>query len=120
MPINKANPVADLAEALKYWYAKTGRRVTYEYVVWEGVNDQPKDIEALVKFCHHVPCKVNLIEYNPTDDPRFQKASEAVYQQHIDALEKAGIIAKIRRSRGKDIDAACGQLANKNEVAVSS
>jgi 23S rRNA (adenine2503-C2)-methyltransferase len=117
MPINHVNPVADLAEALKYWYTKTKKRVTYEYVVWEGVNDKAEDIAALVKFCKHVPSKVNLIEYNPTDDPRFIKASETVYQQYINALENAGIVAKIRRSRGKDIDAACGQLANKNEIA---
>lgn len=118
MPINETNPVEDLAEALKYWYQHTGRKVTYEYVVWEGFNDQPEDIQALVRFCHHVPCKVNLIEYNPTDDPRFRKAPEEVYQAYIRELENAGIVAKIRRSRGKDIDAACGQLANKNELAV--
>ena len=117
MPINKANPVEDLAEALQHWYSKTGRKVTYEYVIWQGVNDSPEDIEALVKFCKKLPCKVNLIEYNPTDDPRFVKASESVYLQYIEALETAGIVAKIRRSRGKDIDAACGQLANKNELA---
>lgn len=119
MPINESNPVEDLAEALKYWYSKTGRRVTYEYVVWDGINDRPEDIAALVQFCRHLPCKVNLIEYNPTDDPRFVKAPEALYQQYVQALERAGITAKIRRSRGKDIDAACGQLANKNEVAMS-
>lgn len=118
MPINKANPVADLADALKYWYAKTGRRVTYEYVVWKGINDKREDIEALVKFCHHIPCKVNLIEYNPTGEDRFQQASEEALEAYISALDRAGIVAKVRRSRGKDIDAACGQLANKNEVAV--
>jgi 23S rRNA (adenine2503-C2)-methyltransferase len=117
MPINLANPVADLAEALKYWYSKTGKRVTYEYVVWKGVNDQPEDIAALVKFCHHIPCKVNLIEYNPTDDERFQQADDTVIKAYIAALEAKDIVAKVRHSRGKDIDAACGQLANKNEVA---
>ncbi len=117
MPINLKNPVADLAEALKYWYQKTKKRVTYEYVVWQGVNDKAEDIAALVKFCNHIPCKVNLIEYNPTDDPRFVKAPEEVYNQYVRELENAGIVAKIRRSRGKDIDAACGQLANKNEIA---
>lgn len=119
MPINKANPVADLAEALKYWYSKTGRKVTYEYVVWKGINDKPEDVEALVKFCQHIPCKVNLIEYNPTEDARFQQADEDALQAYIFALEAKGIVAKVRRSRGKDIDAACGQLANKNEVAVT-
>jgi len=118
MPINKANPVADLADALKYWYTKTGRRVTYEYVVWKGINDKKEDIDALVKFCHHIPCKVNLIEYNPTGEDRFQQASEEALEAYISALDRAGIVAKVRRSRGKDIDAACGQLANKNEVAT--
>ncbi len=117
MPINLKNPVADLAEALKYWYSKTKKRVTYEYVVWKGINDKPEDIAALVKFCNHIPCKVNLIEYNPTDDDRFQQANEAVLKAYISALEANGIVAKVRHSRGKDIDAACGQLANKNEIA---
>lgn len=117
MPINLKNPVRDLAEALKYWYSKTKKRVTYEYVVWKGVNDKQEDIDALVKFCHHIPCKVNLIEYNPTDDPRFQQADEEVLNRYIAALERKDIVAKVRHSRGKDIDAACGQLANKNEVA---
>ncbi len=116
MPINLKNPVAELAEALKYWYRQTGKRVTYEYVVWKDVNDQPEDIAALVKFCHHIPCKVNLIEYNPTDDERFQQADDKVLNAYIHALESKGVVAKVRKSRGKDIDAACGQLANKNEV----
>lgn len=120
MPINLKNPVADLAEALKYWYQHTKRKVTYEYVVWEGINDKPEDVAALVKFCKHIPCKVNLIEYNPIDDGRFQQASEGALQAYITGLENAGIVAKVRRSRGKDIDAACGQLANKNEVAVTA
>ena len=117
MPINLKNPVADLAEALKYWYAKTGKRVTYEYVVWKGINDKPEDVQALVKICHHIPCKVNLIEYNPTDDARFQQADEKALHAYITALEAKGIVAKVRKSRGKDIDAACGQLANKNELS---
>lgn len=119
MPINLKNPVNELADALKYWYQITKRKVTYEYVVWDGINDKPEDVAALVKFCKHVPCKVNLIEYNPIDEGRFQQAKEGALQAYIDGLEAAGIVAKVRRSRGKDIDAACGQLANKNEISVN-
>ncbi|MCA6075567.1 23S rRNA (adenine(2503)-C(2))-methyltransferase RlmN [Fulvivirga sedimenti] len=113
MPINLSNPVEDLADALKYWYKKTGRKVTYEYVVWKDINDRPEDAKALVKFCQLIPSKVNLIEYNPIDDGAFQQADESAVQMYVNALEKAGIVVNIRRSRGKDIDAACGQLANK-------
>lgn len=119
MPINLKNPVNELADALKYWYQHTKRKVTYEYVVWDGINDKQEDVDALVKFCKHIPCKVNLIEYNPIDEGRFQQASETALQRYISGLEAAGIVAKVRRSRGKDIDAACGQLANKNEISVS-
>jgi len=73
-----------------------------------------KSIDALVKFCKYVPCKVNLIEYNPIDDGMFQQASEEATDAYIKALAKSNIVAKVRRSRGKDIDAACGQLANKS------
>jgi 23S rRNA (adenine2503-C2)-methyltransferase len=77
------------------------------------------DIDALVKFCKYVPCKVNLIEYNPIDDGEFQQAEPEVIDAYIRALERNDIVAKVRRSRGKDIDAACGQLANKNEATAS-
>lgn len=119
MPINLKNPVNELADALKYWYQHTKRKVTYEYVVWDGINDKQEDVDALVQFCKHIPCKVNLIEYNPIDEGRFQQASETALQRYISGLEAAGIVAKVRRSRGKDIDAACGQLANKNEISVT-
>jgi 23S rRNA (adenine2503-C2)-methyltransferase len=103
-----------LREALQYWYHKTKSKVTYEYVVWKGINDDKASVDALVKFCKYVPCKVNLIEYNPIDDGEFQQASEEAINQYITALERNDIVAKVRRSRGKDIDAACGQLANKS------
>lgn len=113
MPFNETFPLADLREAIVYWYEKTGSRVTYEYVVWEGINDGPEDVAALVAFCRAAPCKVNLIEYNPIGDEAFRQASEPALQAYIGALEGAGITVTVRRSRGKDIDAACGQLANK-------
>ncbi len=116
MPFNETFPLKDLREALEYWYAKTKSRITYEYIVWEGINDQPKDAEALVKFCKYVPCKVNLIEYNPIDDGVFQQASSQATRMYERMLEQNNITVTVRRSRGKDIDAACGQLANKSQV----
>ncbi len=114
MPFTKSFPLPELREALEYWYKKTKSKVTYEYVVWKGINDDKKSIDALVKFCKYVPCKVNLIEYNAIDDGDFQQASEQATNDYITALEKNNIVVKVRRSRGKDIDAACGQLANKS------
>ncbi|MBN9283996.1 MULTISPECIES: 23S rRNA (adenine(2503)-C(2))-methyltransferase RlmN [unclassified Flavobacterium] len=113
MPFSENFPLKDLRESLEYWYSKTKSRVTYEYVVWKGINDDKKSIDALVKFCKYVPCKVNLIEYNPIDDGEFQQAAPQAIENYITALERNDIVAKVRRSRGKDIDAACGQLANK-------
>ena len=113
MPFSKNFPLADLRESLEYWYEKTKSKITYEYVVWKDINDNKISIDALVKFCKYVPCKVNLIEYNPIDDGEFQQASAESISAYIKALESNGIVAKVRRSRGKDIDAACGQLANK-------
>ena len=114
MPFSVNFPLAELRSSLEYWYAKTKSRVTYEYVVWKGINDNRESIDALVKFCRHVPCKVNLIEYNPIDDGEFQQADEQAIRAYITALEADGVVVKVRRSRGKDIDAACGQLANKD------
>ena len=113
MPFSSNFPLADLRESLEYWYRKTKSKISYEYVIWKDINDNQASIEALVKFCKYVPCKVNLIEYNPIDDGEFQQASEQSVNDYIVALQKAGIVVKVRRSRGKDIDAACGQLANK-------
>ncbi len=115
MPFNETFPLAQLREALEYWYEKTKSRITYEYVVWKGINDKREDIDALVRFCGYVPCKVNLIEYNPIDDGEFQQAPTHAIENYIKQLENKGIVVNVRRSRGKDIDAACGQLANKQE-----
>lgn len=113
MPFNATFSLADLREALEYWYSKTKSRITYEYVVWEGINDTQEAADALVKFCRFAPSKVNLIEYNPIDDGEFQQASSTAVDMYQRTLEKNGITVTVRRSRGKDIDAACGQLANK-------
>jgi len=113
MPFSKAFPLKDLKESLEYWYSKTESRVTYEYIVWKGINDSREAINALVKFCKYIPCKVNLIEYNPIDDGEYQQANTQAVDDYIAILEMNDIIVNVRRSRGKDIDAACGQLANK-------
>ena len=114
MPFNATFTLADLRAALEYWYLKTKRRITYEYVVWQGINDTQKDVDALIQFCRFAPSKVNLIEYNPIDDGAFSQASEEAVQRYVSSLEQHNITVTIRRSRGKDIDAACGQLANKS------
>ena len=113
MPFATKFTLIDLKESLQYWYEKTNQRITYEYVIWEGINDTREDIDALVRYCKQVPCKVNLIEYNTIDDDSFKQASKRVTDTYIHALEKNRIPVTVRRSRGKDIDAACGQLANK-------
>lgn len=114
MPFTKNFPLIELRKALEYWYQKTKSKVTYEYVVWKNINDNQESIDALVKFCKYVPCKVNLIEYNSIDENNeFLQADNLILDKYINALRSIKIIAKVRRSRGKDIDAACGQLANK-------
>jgi 23S rRNA (adenine2503-C2)-methyltransferase len=114
MPFNELFTLAQLREALEYWYTKTGSLITYEYVVWKGINDKKRDVEALIKFCKFAPSKVNIIEYNPIDDGDFQQADDDALELYRELLEKNNITVTIRRSRGKDIDAACGQLANKS------
>ena len=115
MPFNETFPLKDLREALKHWYDSTSRIITYEYVVWEGINDTKSDVEALIDFCKFAPSKVNLIEYNPIDDGIFHKANNAAIELYVSMLEAKNITVTVRRSRGKDIDAACGQLANKDK-----
>ena len=114
MPFNETFPLKDLREALQFWYAKTKRQITYEYVVWEGINDTVEDIKALIDFCKFAPSKVNIIEYNPIDDGEFKQAKSSIIERYVSMLEANNITVTVRRSRGKDIDAACGQLANKS------
>ena len=119
MPINEQNNLESLAEALKYFFKKTGTRVTFEYIIFKDFNDNISDAQELAEFCKHVPCKINIIEYNPIDDEEFQQADEQKVDDFAHFLEERNLIVNVRRSRGKDIDAACGQLANKNgAVAV--
>lgn len=118
MPINEQNALDALAEALRYFYDKTGTRVTYEYIIFRNFNDELQDARELAEFCKHVPCKVNIIEYNPIDDGEYQQADAHKVDAFARFLESKNIVVNVRRSRGKDIDAACGQLANKNTAAL--
>lgn len=113
MPINESNNLNVLAEALNYFYDKTGTRVTFEYIVFAGVNDQVEDAQELYEFWKKVPSKINIIEYNPISQADFKNAEKDNLDVFVDHLEQKNVIVNVRRSRGKDIDAACGQLAGK-------
>ncbi len=119
MPINESNSLEALMEALKYFYEKTETRVTYEYIAFKDFNDSLDDAKDLAKFCKTIPCKVNIIEYNPIDDGEFQQTTKERLDAFANYLESKNIIVNVRRSRGKDIDAACGQLANKKPHPAS-
>ena len=118
MPINEQNSLDALAEALNYFYDKTGTRVTFEYIVFKDFNDSIQDAQDLVEFWKRVPSKINIIEYNPIDGGEFQQTTEERLSAFVNHLERNKIIVNVRRSRGKDIDAACGQLANKNKEGI--
>lgn len=113
MPFSDKFPLTDIMDSLKYWYEKTGNIVTFEYCVWKNINDGEEDIKALIKFCKQIPSKVNLIQYNPIGDGKYDQCNKAAEENYVKQLEKNGITVMIRSSRGGDIDAACGQLANK-------
>ena len=113
MPINEANNLNDLVKALNYFHDKTGNRITFEYILFDGINESMEDAKNLVTLCSKVPARVNIIEYNTIREADFHKSKEDQREKFIAYLETHRVVAKVRRSRGKDIDAACGQLANK-------
>lgn len=113
MAINKTNNLPVLRDALKYYFSKTKNIVTFEYIVFQNFNDSIADAEELYRFTKHLPTKVNLIEYNPIEQARFSQTAEDKLSRFVGFLEKKRVNVKLRRSRGKDIDAACGQLAGK-------
>jgi 23S rRNA (adenine2503-C2)-methyltransferase len=119
MPINESNSLDELADALLYFYDKTGTRPTLEYIIFKDFNDSLEDAAQLERFTRRVPTKVNIIEYNPIGEGDFKRADEAQVDIFVGFLEKKGVIVNVRRSRGKDIDAACGQLANKNKTVTN-
>ena len=115
MPINDSNNIKSLVDALNYFYKQTKNEVTFEYILFNNFNDSLKDAEELVKIYRQVPADlINIIEYNPIDFADFSKPTEEKIQAFISFLEKHKVNVRLRRSRGKDIDAACGQLANKD------
>ncbi|MBK8969528.1 MAG: 23S rRNA (adenine(2503)-C(2))-methyltransferase RlmN [Lewinellaceae bacterium] len=114
MPINESNQLELLMEALEYFYRKTKNRISYEYIAFERFNDSIEDAQKLVRLCRRqFPVRVNIIEYNPIDGAPFTKTGEERLDAFAAFLAKNGVTVTVRRSRGKDIDAACGQLANK-------
>jgi 23S rRNA (adenine2503-C2)-methyltransferase len=113
MPINEQNNLEVLMESLSYFYNKTGNKISYEYIAFQNFNDSIDDAKNLVKLCKLFPVKVNIIEYNPIDGSEYVKADEVKIDNFARHLRLNDIMVTIRRSRGKDIDAACGQLANK-------
>jgi 23S rRNA (adenine2503-C2)-methyltransferase len=115
MPINETNHIKALVEALNHFYQQTGNEITFEYILFKNFNDSLRDADELVKIYRQVPADlVNIIEYNPIDQAMFAKPDEDTIQQFMQHLERNRVNARLRRSRGKDIDAACGQLANKS------
>jgi len=114
MPINESNTLENLAEALNYFHVQTGNRITLEYIIFDKFNDSLEDARELLEFTKKVPARVNIIEYNPIREADFQNAAEDRVTGFARFLEQRGVVVNVRRSRGKDIDAACGQLANKS------
>lgn len=115
MPINKAYPLTELAEAIRYFVDKTGTRPTFEYLLLKGVNDRSSTMPRLSPCSvDQFPVKINIIEYNEVDNAPYRHSPDACRDQFVRYLESKNIVVNIRRSKGKDIDAACGQLANKN------
>ena len=116
MPINETNSLDNLAQALQHFTEKTGSRPTFEYIAFKDFNDSIKDAQELVNYCKKVKSKVNIIEYNSIDGSDFIQTSKERLLAFTQHLEKNGVICNVRHSRGKDIDAACGKLANKNKL----
>ena len=117
MPINDTNNIKTLIEALNYFYQKTGNEITLEYILFKDFNDTPEDANELIRVFRQVPADlVNIIEYNPIDAAKFEKPEADKVERFMNQLAKNRVNARLRVSRGKDIDAACGQLANKQSA----
>ena len=112
MPINRKYNIKELSESIRYFHEKTGARITYEYLMLGGVNDSLEDAHALTMFTKVAPCKINIIEYNPHPGDSFRKTNKETLENFIKHIESRNIVVTIRKSKGSDIAAACGQLAN--------
>ncbi len=115
MAINETNTLSNLELALKYFYDTTKIKPTYEYILLKDFNDSIEDAQDLIKFCKKIPSKVNIIEYNKVEGLKYQKSTMKKTNIFLEVLEKNNILVKLRRSRGEDIGAACGQLATQNK-----
>ena len=113
MILNDSVPLQELRDAIRYFYDKTDSRITYEYILFKEVNDSVEDAKELAKFCKVSPCKINLIQYNKVDGMDYEKSSNKNTETFISYLEEKHLIVNLRKSKGKEINAACGQLVNK-------
>lgn len=113
MPINEQNNLEVIMDSIEYFYKETGNRISYEYIAFQNFNDSIEDAKNLAKLCKRFPVHINIIEYNPIDGAPFLKSADENIDKFSNYLQKQGVTVTVRRSRGKDIDAACGQLANK-------
>lgn len=115
MPVNRAYPLSELAASLIYFVEKTGTRPTFEYLLLHHINDSLEDARALADYCKQFPVKINIIEYNPVEGSEFRHSPGKQRDAFVQFLENRNMVVHIRKSKGKDIDAACGQLANKRK-----
>ncbi len=118
MPVNRKHPIAELAEACAYYQEKKGRMITFEYILIAGINDGLDQVRPLAQLARRLNAKVNLIPYNKVDGLKWERPDERSQENFLGALEHQGVIATLRREKGGDIDAACGQLRLKTERAL--
>jgi 23S rRNA (adenine2503-C2)-methyltransferase len=114
MDINRSNNLEELVTALQYFHQKTGNKITFEYILFDGFNDSKEDANNLISLYEQVPAFINIIEYNNVEGVTLKRAKSERRDLFTNYLRSKGVNVAVRRSRGKDIDAACGQLANKN------
>ena len=115
MPINKAYPIEELIDALKYYYKNTNRRITFEYILLDGINDRECDARELCKLVRGLNCYVNLIPYNETNNIEYKRSKNDKIKKFYDIIKENGINVTKRREFGGNISAACGQLRSKKE-----
>ena len=115
MPINKTNPLAKLSDALAYYHEKTRNRITIEYILMQGVNDSLQNARDLAEFTKRFPVKINVIEFNAHEHASFKKSDKQTFEAFVSFLKGLNLIVNVRYSKGKDIAAACGQLAAKRK-----
>jgi len=120
MPVNRKYPLKELVGACEYYLEKKGRMLTLEYILIAGVNDQPDHARSLAQLARRLHAKVNLIPYNKVHELSWERPSEAVQDQFLEVLEGSKVTATLRREKGHDIDAACGQLRLQTERGLAT